>query len=167
MPGALTWESACFWPLNNRDISPPSPAGKCLPHRGQPSTAPRFCTRFSSPRLPARRPLACVPGRPPGGAQSLQSCPSLWPKGYCPPGSSVHGILQPEILKWAAMPSSRGRPDQGSNPHLPCLPHCRQILYRWATGKVPFRHGAHGWTWRWRYDLNSLKQDDGFLLNEL
>ena len=27
---------------------------------------------------------------------------------YSPPGSSVHGILQARILKWVAMPSSRG-----------------------------------------------------------
>ena len=25
---------------------------------------------------------------------------------YCPPGSSVHGILQARILQWVAMPSS-------------------------------------------------------------
>ena len=58
-------------------------------------------------------------------------------------------------------------PTQGSNPHLLRLPHCRQILYHWATGKVPLRHGALGWTWHWWYDLNRLKQDDCFLLNEL
>ena len=39
----------------------------------------------------------------------------------CPPGSSVHGILQAGILEWDAMPSSRG-----SNPGLP---HCRWTLY--------------------------------------
>jgi len=32
---------------------------------------------------------------------------------YSPPGSSVHGILQARILKWVAMPSSRG-----SNPGM-------------------------------------------------
>ena len=30
---------------------------------------------------------------------------SLW---LYPPGSSVHGIFQPRILEWVAMPSSRG-----------------------------------------------------------
>ena len=44
-----------------------------------------------------------------------------------PPGSSVHGLLQARILKWAAIPFSRGSsPSQGSNPGLP---HFRQILY--------------------------------------
>ena len=36
------------------------------------------------------------------------SCPTLRPHGlYCPPGSSVHGILQARILEWVAMPFSR------------------------------------------------------------
>ena len=30
------------------------------------------------------------------------------PKDHSPPGSSIHGILQARILKWVAMPSSRG-----------------------------------------------------------
>ena len=42
-------------------------------------------------------------------AQWLQSCPTLCDSmDYGPPGSSVHGILQSSILKWVAMPSSRG-----------------------------------------------------------
>ena len=54
-----------------------------------------------------------------------QSCPVLCdPLDYSPPGSSVHGISQARILKWAAISSSRG-----SIPHLLCLLHCRQILY--------------------------------------
>ena len=39
-------------------------------------------------------------------AKSLQSCPSL--QSCSPAGSSVHGILQAQILESAAMPSSRG-----------------------------------------------------------
>ena len=43
------------------------------------------------------------------------------------PGSSVCGILQARILKWVAIPFSRGIfPTQGLNPSLL---HCRQILY--------------------------------------
>ena len=30
------------------------------------------------------------------------------PVDYCPPGSSVHRILQARTLEWVAMPSSRG-----------------------------------------------------------
>ena len=37
------------------------------------------------------------------------------PMDYGLPGSSVHGILQARILKWVAVPSSRGLPDPGSN----------------------------------------------------
>ena len=42
-------------------------------------------------------------------AKLLQLCPTLCdPTGCCPPGSSVHGILQARILEWVTMPSSRG-----------------------------------------------------------
>ena len=42
-------------------------------------------------------------------AKLLQSCPTICnPMDCSPPGSSVHGILQARILKWVAMPSSRG-----------------------------------------------------------
>ena len=42
-------------------------------------------------------------------AKSLQSGPTLCdPMDYSLPGSSVHGILQARILKWVAVPSSRG-----------------------------------------------------------
>ena len=38
-----------------------------------------------------------------------QSCPTLCnPMYYSRPGSSVHGILQARILKWVAIPFSRG-----------------------------------------------------------
>ena len=37
-----------------------------------------------------------------------QLCPALHDSMDCsPPGSSVHGILQPRILEWVAMPSAR------------------------------------------------------------
>ena len=49
-------------------------------------------------------------------AQSLQSCPTPCnPMGYSPPGSSVHGILQPRIL----FPFSRNRPDARIEPMCP------------------------------------------------
>ena len=39
-----------------------------------------------------------------------QSCPTLCDPmdPMCPPGSSVHGILQARILEWVAIPFSRG-----------------------------------------------------------
>ena len=65
-------------------------------------------------------------------AQSHQLCPALCDSmDYSLPGSSVHGIFQARILKWAAMPSSRGIfLTQGSNKHLL---HYRRALYHWAT----------------------------------
>jgi len=42
-------------------------------------------------------------------AKSLQSCPTLCnPVNCSPPGSSVHGIFQPRMLEWVAMPFSTG-----------------------------------------------------------
>ena len=42
-------------------------------------------------------------------AKLLQSCPTLFnPMHCCPPGSSVHRILQARVLEWVVMPSSRG-----------------------------------------------------------
>ena len=55
---------------------------------------------------------------------------ALWPPwtvGHKPPDSSFHGMLLLKILKWVAIPFSRGSsPSQRLNP---CLLHCRQILY--------------------------------------
>ena len=49
--------------------------------------------------------------------KSLQSCLTLCsPIDYSPPGSSVHGILQPRILEWVATPSSRGSSNPGIKP---------------------------------------------------
>ena len=46
------------------------------------------------------------------------------------PSSSVHGILQARILEWAAISSSRGSSQQGSNPHLLHFLH-------WQLGHLP------------------------------
>ena len=55
-------------------------------------------------------------------------CPTVCNSMDCTSGSSVHGILQARILKWVAIPFSRGssHPTQGLNPGLL---HCRQFLY--------------------------------------
>ena len=57
-----------------------------------------------------------------------QSCPTLYnPRDVACQAPLSLGILQARILKWVAMPSSRGIfTTQGSNPGLL---HCRQILY--------------------------------------
>ena len=43
------------------------------------------------------------------------------PTDCSPPGSSVHGILQPRILEWVAIPFSRDLPDPGMEPGSPAL----------------------------------------------
>ena len=58
-------------------------------------------------------PCVCVCVR----VKSLQLCPTLGDPMDCNlPGSSVHGIPQPRILEWVAMPSSRDLPDPGIKP---------------------------------------------------
>ena len=51
--------------------------------------------------------------------KSLQLCPNLCDPMDCSlPGSSVHGILQAGILKWVAVPSSRGSSRPGDQTHI-------------------------------------------------
>ena len=55
---------------------------------------------------------------------------SLWPFWLQPPGSHVHRISQARILEWVCHFLLKGLfLTQGSNPHLLCLLHCRQILH--------------------------------------
>ena len=60
-----------------------------------------------------------------------QLCQTLCsPMDCSPPGSSVHGILQARILEWVTIFLFQEIfPTQGSNSGLPCLLHCRLILY--------------------------------------
>ena len=67
-------------------------------------------------------------------------CPTLCnPMDCSPPGSSVHGILQARntgvgshaLLQGILLP-------QGSNPHLLCLLHCRQIFTIWVMSSILF-----------------------------
>ena len=57
------------------------------------------------------------------------------------PGSSVHSIFQARILKWVAMPSSRGFPTKGSKPWL----------FHWQSEK---------WKWSRSVVSNSLRPHD-------
>ena len=52
------------------------------------------------------------------------------PMGCSPPGSSVPVISRAWILEWVASSSSRGIFPTQRSTCTPCLPHCRQILYR-------------------------------------
>ena len=59
-----------------------------------------------------------------------QLCPTLCnPMDYTPPGSSAHGSSRQEYWSQLLFPSPRDLPTQGSNPHLQCLLHRRQILH--------------------------------------
>ena len=50
-------------------------------------------------------------------AKSFQLGPTLCdPMDHSLPDSPVHGMLQERILKWVAMPSSRGSSDPGIKP---------------------------------------------------
>ena len=68
-------------------------------------------------------------------------CPTLWsnPMDCSLPGSSVHGLFQARILKWAAISSFRGILwIQGSNPHLlHLLSTGRWIVYCCTTWEAP------------------------------
>ena len=51
-----------------------------------------------------RRSIKSAASAAAAAAKSLQSCPALCdPRDSSPPGSSVHGILQARVLKWAAI----------------------------------------------------------------
>ena len=52
-----------------------------------------------------------------------------------PLDSSVRGISQARILEWVAIYFSRG--SSWPRDRTPSLPHCRQILYHWATWEAP------------------------------
>ena len=68
-------------------------------------------------------------------AQSLQSCPTVCnPMDCSAPGSSVRGDSPGKNTGVSCHALLQGiYPTQGSSP---CLLHCGQILYRWATRKV-------------------------------
>ena len=55
-----------------------------------------------------------------GEVKVAQSCSTLGnPKDCSPPGSSVHGILQARMLKWAAVPVVPKQPGGGGHLLLP------------------------------------------------
>ena len=56
---------------------------------------------------------------------------SFLPHSECPPGSSVHGILQARILEWIAIPFCRGSSQPRDRTEVSCLAGRRFTL--WAT----------------------------------
>ena len=68
-------------------------------------------------------------------AQSLQLCPILCNHLDCSsPGSSVHVILQERILKWVAMPSSKGPSWPRDQTQVSCI--AGRFFIVWATRKA-------------------------------
>ena len=60
--------------------------------------------------------------------KSLQSCWTLCdPMACSPPGSSVCAVSQARILKWTAMPSSRGSSQPRDRTQVSCIG--RRVLY--------------------------------------
>ena len=57
------------------------------------------------------------------------------PMDCSPPVSSIHGIFQARILEWVAISFSRGSSQPGIEPSLP---HCRQMLSRYALNQIPY-----------------------------
>ena len=54
-------------------------------------------------------------------SEVAQSCPTLWdPMDCCPPGSSIHGILQARILEWIACLFARGSSQSRDQTQVSC-----------------------------------------------
>ena len=60
------------------------------------------------------------------------------PMNCSPPGSTVYRISQARILKWVAIPFSRGSSWLRDWTHIPCIG--RSILYHWATWEALNKH---------------------------
>jgi len=69
----------------------------------------------------------------------MQSRPSLCNPMECsPPGSSVHGVLQAEILEWVAIPFSRGSSQPGYWTRVSCIEG--KLFTSWATRETHIIH---------------------------
>ena len=70
-------------------------------------------------------------------SEVAQSCPTLCnPMDYSPPGSSVHGILQAQILEWVAIPFSRVSSRPRDQTWLSYIEG--RFLTIWATREIDF-----------------------------
>ena len=87
-------------------------------------------------------------------AKSLQSCLTFCDPVNCSmPGSSVHGIFQPKILEWVAMPTSRDLPNPGIEPISLMSPELTGGFFTtcptWGANlyKTPQQKSATIWAW--------------------
>ena len=78
---------------------------------------------------------ACLPAK---SLQSVWLFAILWTVTHQAPLSM--GFSRQESQSGLPFPSPVDLPIPGSEPRLLRLLHCRQILYRWATGKAPEPH---------------------------
>ena len=68
-------------------------------------------------------------------SEVTQSCLTLCdPMDYRLPGSSIHGIFQARILKWVAIPSSRGSSQPKDQTWVSCI--TGRFFTIWATGEA-------------------------------
>ena len=67
-----------------------------------------------------------------------------------PPASSVHGILQANILEWVALPSSRGssQPRDGTS--------VSYVSCNWQTGSLPLALPGKPVFHRWTHEIAVL-----------
>ena len=71
--------------------------------------------------------------------KSLRWCLTLHDPMDCSlPGASVHGILLAKVLKWVAMPSSRGSSPQGDQIPVSC------VAVEFFTGRATGAGGRFG-----------------------
>ena len=69
--------------------------------------------------------------------KSPQLSQTLQPCGLCPPGSSVHGILQATILEWVDMHSSRASSRPRDRTHVSYVSHTgRRVLDHSTTRRL-------------------------------
>ena len=84
------------------------------------------------------------------GPICAQSCPTLYdPLNCSSPGSSVHGIFQPRILEWAAIPPPEDLPDPGIERATPVSPALQadslpaeplgMVIYQTNSGHTPYQ----------------------------
>ena len=92
-------------------------------------------------------------------AKLLQLCLILChPTGHSPPGSSVHGILQAGILKWVAVPSSRGSSQPRNHTQVSCSPALASGFFTtnatWEVHSLTIIClGPHNGVWGFNYKL--------------
>ena len=88
---------------------------------------------------------------------SRYSCVRLCePMDYSLPGSSIHGFLQPRILEWITMPSSRGSSQPRDRTHVSYVyPH-------WKAGSLPLvplgKPTSHGSKRNYAWTFFSLRK---------